>query len=171
MTEGIDRFRWSKFHPIGALPPPRRSHTCVQYGPNIYVFGGGTGIQALGDLWTLDVSQNPLNWEWVCLRQNPYPVKLSGKSKAEDDVYKRAAVQDRGGPGPAPRGYHTANVVKSSMIVVGGSNGAQCYNDIWICDLGMLTPVFLLLSDLMLYSVLYYDGLYRITYLEGNQHR
>jgi hypothetical protein len=39
------------------------------------------------------------------------------------------------GPGPSPRGYHTANVVHDTMVVMGGSNGASCYNDIWLFNL------------------------------------
>jgi hypothetical protein len=33
---------------------PRRTHTTVLYQNNI-VFGGGNGLQALNDVWTLDV--------------------------------------------------------------------------------------------------------------------
>ena len=42
------------------------------------------------------------------------------------------------GPRPTPRGYHTANLVNKSMVVIGGSDGSNCYNDVWILDLGIL---------------------------------
>jgi UDP-N-acetylglucosamine:LPS N-acetylglucosamine transferase len=38
-------------------PAPRRAHTAVLYNGKIYVFGGGNGLTALNDLWTLDVSR------------------------------------------------------------------------------------------------------------------
>lgn len=132
----VARFRWTRFNPRGVLPPPRRAHTCVMWDKRIFVFGGGTGAQALGDLWSLDVTEHPDNWEWVCLRTNPEPLRVASKAKTEDDVYKRARVHDHGGVGPSPRGYHTAAAVHSKMVVVGGSNGSQCYNDVWIFDLG-----------------------------------
>lgn len=133
---------------MGVLPPPRRSHSAVLHDTTIYVFGGGTGAQALGDLWALDVAPEPHDWQWVCLRTNPVPLRLPGKTKGEpvkeDDVYKRALVRDLGGPGPAPRGYHTANLVGSNMVVMGGSNGTQCYSDVWILDLGSIFHLFLI---------------------------
>lgn len=108
----------------------------------LYVFGGGTGSQALGDLWALDVSPEPRDWQWVCLRANPVPLRLPGQKKGEpakeDDVYKRALIRDHGGPGPSPRGYHCAIITQNTLIIVGGSNGTQCYNDVWFFDLGVI---------------------------------
>src|SRR3981081_1046226 len=46
--------KWSK-PPISGNknPVPRRAHTAVFYQNMIWVFGGGNGMQALNDLWTL----------------------------------------------------------------------------------------------------------------------
>ena len=38
-------------------PAPRRAHTAMLYSGKIYVFGGGSGLRVLNDLWTLDVSR------------------------------------------------------------------------------------------------------------------
>ena len=42
------------------------------------------------------------------------------------------------GEPPAPRGYHTANLVGNMMIVVGGSDGRECFSDVWCLHLGEL---------------------------------
>jgi Rab9 effector protein with kelch motifs len=95
------------------FPPPRRAHTAVYYKGKIWVFGGGNGMKALNDLWTLDVSgpMDKLRWEQV---------QTSSRR-------------------PSPRGYHTANLIGSVMIVVGGSDGRDCFSDVWALDLGTLS--------------------------------
>lgn len=45
-------------------------------------------------------------------------------------------VQVEGKKKPGPRGYHTANLVGNVMIVMGGSDGRECFSDIWCLDLG-----------------------------------
>lgn len=94
------------------VPPPRRAHTAVLYRGRIWVFGGGNGTQALNDLWTLEVghsaSVEKMKWEYVA---------TNGKM-------------------PSPRGYHTANLVGNVMVVMGGSDGKECFSDIWCLNLG-----------------------------------
>jgi len=68
---------------------------------------------ALGDLWTLDLTggwQKPLKWELV---------EISG-------------------PKPTPRGYHTANLINNTMVVMGGSDGKDYYTDVWLLNLDTL---------------------------------
>jgi Rab9 effector protein with kelch motifs len=98
--------------PTPPLPLPRRAHTAVLYRSKLYIFGGGNGVRALNDVWCLDtsVAVEKMRWEQV---------KTSG-------------------PRPGPRGYHTANLVANNMIVVGGSDGRECFSDIWVLNLGEL---------------------------------
>ncbi|KAI0063348.1 galactose oxidase [Artomyces pyxidatus] len=108
--------RWSKPQILNHkddIPPPRRAHTTVLYQGKIWVFGGGNGMQALNDVWTLDVSGSldKVRWEQVT---------VTGRKK------------------PSPRGYHTANLVGNVMIVVGGSDGRECFSDIWCLNLDTL---------------------------------
>ncbi|TFY73028.1 hypothetical protein EWM64_g10984, partial [Hericium alpestre] len=93
------------------VPPPRRAHTSVYYQGKVWVFGGGNGMQALNDLWTLDVSgpMDKMKWESV----------------------------DTGRKRPSPRGYHTANLIGNVMIILGGSDGRECFSDVWCLNLGM----------------------------------
>lgn len=103
--------RWTAPQPVpGAnIPPPRRAHTAVHYKNRIWVFGGGNGMTALNDVWALDINaQGEAVWE---------ELKTSRRR-------------------PSPRGYHTANLIGNVMVVVGGSDGRDCFSDVWALDLG-----------------------------------
>ncbi|KAI0351665.1 galactose oxidase [Trametes cingulata] len=112
--------RW--YHPLSSdtpeeqrtcvFPPPRRAHTSVLYKNKLWIFGGGNGSMALNDVWTLDLSGGleRLRWEQVETR----------------------------GKKPSPRGYHTANLIGSVMVIVGGSDGRECFSDIWCLNLETL---------------------------------
>lgn len=103
--------RWA--HPTfsHSIPASRRAHTAVLYKQKLWVFGGGNGMQALNDLWCLDVGCvfERMKWEEVETR----------------------------GRKPQARGYHTANIVGNVMVVVGGSDGKECFSDIWCLNLGL----------------------------------
>ncbi|KAJ7030160.1 hypothetical protein C8F04DRAFT_739155 [Mycena alexandri] len=102
---------WSRPPVTGPTPQARRAHTAVHYQGKIYIFGGGNGKSALNDLWTLDVSNiTKLHWQ---------ELETSGRK-------------------PKHRGYHTANLIGNAMIVVGGSDGKDCFDDIWCLNLGTL---------------------------------
>jgi len=101
----------------GPNPAPRRAHSALFYKGRIWVFGGGNGLTALNDLWTLDIpsgmglnSSRPMRWEEV----------------------------QTTGPKPNPRGYHTANLIGNVMVVIGGSDSKECYTDVWSLDLGRI---------------------------------
>ncbi|KIO21780.1 hypothetical protein M407DRAFT_57185, partial [Tulasnella calospora MUT 4182] len=94
-------------------PLPRRAHTAVLYRDTIDVFGGGNGHRALNDVWALDASvgMDKLKWEQVQTQ----------------------------GTKPGARGYHTANLVGNVLkIVLGGSDGRECFPDVWVLDLDKL---------------------------------
>lgn len=104
--------RWSHVHFPQGEPHPknRRAHTAVLYHNKIWVYGGGNGTHALDDLWTLTVNVplDKMRWE---------KVEVSGRK-------------------PTNRGYHTANIVGNVMVVLGGSDGSECFSDIWCLNLG-----------------------------------
>ncbi|KAI1811761.1 galactose oxidase [Poronia punctata] len=113
-------FRWHKPRIVGdQIPSPRRAHTACLYKNGIYVFGGGDGVRALNDIWRLDVSDpNKMSWRLV---------SSPDKSPTGD-----AGV---GVTKPKARGYHTANIVGSKLIIYGGSDGGECFNDVWVYDI------------------------------------
>ncbi|KAI0126434.1 hypothetical protein BJ170DRAFT_405878 [Xylariales sp. AK1849] len=108
-------FRWHRPRIVGDnTPSPRRAHTACLYKNGIYVFGGGDGVRALNDIWRLDVSDmSKMSWKLV-----------SGATSASPNRDNR----------PKARGYHTANMVGSKLIIYGGSDGGECFNDVWVYD-------------------------------------
>lgn len=95
-------------------PSKRRAHTTCLWEDKIIVLGGGDGARALDDVHMLDVSNNTpgttLKWE-----------KLQTTGVA-----------------PPARGYHTSNLVKDKLVVFGGSDGHDCFEDVHVLDLSML---------------------------------
>lgn len=117
-------FRWYKPKIVGdKVPSKRRAHTACLYKNGIYVFGGGDGVRALNDIWRLDVSDmNTMSWRLI-----------SGSSSSSLTANGRSggvAKEIR----PKARGYHTANMVGSKLIIYGGSDGGECFNDVWVYD-------------------------------------
>ncbi|PPQ68434.1 hypothetical protein CVT25_007827 [Psilocybe cyanescens] len=112
--------RWTRPHVVpgsnGRRPSARRAHSAVYYKGKIWIFGGGTGLTALNDVWTLEVAggagtpSKPMRWEEV------------------QTTSKR----------PGPRGYHTANLVGNIMVVIGGSDGKESFTDVWCLNLDTL---------------------------------
>ncbi|CZT47126.1 probable host cell factor 2 [Rhynchosporium secalis] len=117
-------FRWSK-PKIGGdrQPSKRRAHTACLWRNGIYVFGGGDGVRALNDVWRLDVADtNKMSWKLISA-----PSSASSEDKTK----------------PKARGYHTANMVGSKLIIFGGSDGGECFRDVWVFDVDtlMFSPV------------------------------
>ncbi|KAM7207714.1 Tip elongation aberrant protein 1 [Naviculisporaceae sp. PSN 640] len=118
-------FRWSKPRILGdKMPSKRRAHTACLYKNGIYVFGGGDGVRALNDIWRLDVSDiNKMSWKLV-----------SGPSSSSTDNSRSPVPGNGKDIRPKARGYHTANMVGSKLIIYGGSDGGECFNDVWVYD-------------------------------------
>lgn len=125
-------FRWTKPRIIGdRAPSKRRAHTACLYKNGIYVFGGGDGVRALNDIWRLDVNDlSKMNWKLV---SGP------SESTASNNSTKQAGNAIGVGSGkdlrPKARGYHTANIVDGKLIIFGGSDGGECFNDVWLYDI------------------------------------
>jgi hypothetical protein len=106
--------KWTHIHfpPDAPHPANRRAHTAVLYNNKIWVYGGGNGTNALDDVWTLSVNvpYDQMRWE---------EVKINGSDR------------------PGNRGYHTANLVGNIMVVLGGSDGSECFSDVWCLNLGV----------------------------------
>ncbi|EIN05797.1 galactose oxidase [Punctularia strigosozonata HHB-11173 SS5] len=104
--------RWTKpvfSHPI---PAPRRAHTTVHHKNKLWIFGGGNGMEALNDVWTLDVGVPIDRMRWELIETGPKK--------------------------PSPRGYHTANLIGNVMVVIGGSDGRECFSDVWLFNIDTL---------------------------------
>jgi len=115
------------------MPTKRRAHTACLYKNGIYVFGGGDGVRALNDVWRLDVSDtSKMSWKLISSATS-----ASSSSSSLEEKNK-----------PKARGYHTANIVGSKLIIFGGSDGGECFRDVWVFDIETSTfsPVSISLS-------------------------
>ncbi|KAK7751199.1 hypothetical protein SLS62_006884 [Diatrype stigma] len=120
------------------MPSPRRAHTACLYKNGIYVFGGGDGVRALNDIWRLDVSDpHKMSWKLISAPTTGSSGTSSsgagsGSGSSKDGTGAGAAAG--GLKAPKARGYHTANMVGSKLIIFGGSDGGECFNDVWVYD-------------------------------------
>ncbi|CEP08195.1 hypothetical protein [Parasitella parasitica] len=106
-----DTLVWSKPNiELDTRPSKRRAHTTCLWEDKIIVIGGGDGARALDDVHMLDIS-------------NPHAETLRWEK-----------LETSGAPPPA-RGYHTSNLVKDKLIVFGGSDGHDCFEDVHVLDL------------------------------------
>jgi N-acetylneuraminic acid mutarotase len=122
-------FRWSKAKVGGTLPSKRRAHTACLYRNGIYVFGGGDGVRALNDVWRLDVSDvSKMTWKLISAPTTSPPPTI------DKDGNETKVVDTK----PKARGYHTANMVGSKLIIFGGSDGGECFRDVWVFDVESL---------------------------------
>lgn len=113
----------------GAPPSRRRAHTACLYKNGIYIFGGGDGVRALNDVWRLDVSDlSKPSWKLI---SGPPSIRHVGASTTSlSSMSNKDQPQQR----PTARGYHTANMVGPKLIVYGGSDGDECFRDVWVFD-------------------------------------
>lgn len=129
-------FRWSKPKIAGErVPSKRRAHTACLYKNGIYVFGGGDGVRALNDIWRLDVNDlSKMSWKLVSSPSEGNATASPAKTSTPG-----AASASGVGSGkdlrPKARGYHTANIVDGKLIIFGGSDGGECFNDVWVYDI------------------------------------
>ena len=146
-------FRWSRPRILGdRAPSRRRAHTACLYKNGIYVFGGGDGVRALNDIWRLDVSDtSKMSWKLISGPSSPSPSSSSSaglnnnnNNATTSNNHTRPPPPPAGGrehsngsmqqQRPRARGYHTANMVGSKLIIYGGSDGGECFNDVWVYD-------------------------------------
>ncbi|TFK29105.1 galactose oxidase [Coprinopsis marcescibilis] len=106
----------------GDQPTGRRAHSAVYYKGRIWVFGGGNGLTALNDVWTMELGPN----------QAGVTLTTDGEKALKWEE------QHTTGRKPGPRGYHSATLVGDVMVVVGGSDGKECFTDIWLLNLETL---------------------------------
>jgi hypothetical protein len=110
----------------GQEPCRRRAHTACFYKNGIYIFGGGDGVRALNDVWRLDVADlNKPSWKLVSAAT---PSSSSSRAGGNGNSSSVDYIK------PHARGYHTANMVGSKLIIYGGSDGDECFKDVWVFD-------------------------------------
>ncbi|KAH0541860.1 hypothetical protein FGG08_003665 [Glutinoglossum americanum] len=126
-------FRYTKPKVGGVRPSKRRAHTACLYKNGIYVFGGGDGVRALNDVWRLDVSDmTKLSWKLISAPTSPSSKPTT--TQPGTTMTNGKSGRDQGTARPTARGYHTANIVGAKLIIFGGSDGVECFRDVWVFD-------------------------------------
>ncbi|XP_014675410.1 PREDICTED: F-box only protein 42-like [Priapulus caudatus] len=143
----------------------RFSHSSCYYNKSMYVFGGCTSnCTTFNDLWRFDLVTR--EWiRPLAMGTYPSP-KASASLVCHDDrlilfggysppgqfpFYQSSLFNKRvhvycpetnkwtcisTPSGPLPMAGHSATVISDCMIVFGGCQGAQCFNDVWSLNLG-----------------------------------
>ncbi|ORX59758.1 galactose oxidase [Hesseltinella vesiculosa] len=107
-SPSIDTLTWSQPRVKGRVCSPRRAHVTCVWRKKIVVVGGGDGDRPLADVHMLDIA-NPEEVTWATLAPT--------------------------GDAPVARGYHTGNLVGHRLVVFGGSDGMECFSDLYVLDL------------------------------------
>ncbi|EPS35664.1 hypothetical protein H072_10929 [Dactylellina haptotyla CBS 200.50] len=146
--------RYTKPKISGQIPSKRRAHTACLYKNGLYVFGGGDGVRALNDVWRLDVSDlNKMSWKQISSASGNTTIggaaAASTRNGKNPNASQTSLVNASGGTHapssgkpsnpvvklkPTARGYHTANMVQNKLIIFGGSDGVDCFKDVWVFD-------------------------------------
>eukprot|EP00741_Cyanophora_paradoxa_P007744 tig00001206_g7492.t1 len=112
---------WTRANLAGDCPAPRAYHSATLNGGKLYLFGGRAGDHFFDDINCLDVAT--LRWSKVDC--NP------GSSFPATPIRK---VGQASGEGPAARAYHTCVLWNYTLVVFGGFDGTNFYDDCWLFD-------------------------------------
>ena len=130
----LSTLTWSKPSVFGHVPSARRAHTAVWYKKKNWVvlFGGGNGSRALNDTYILECSDwERLNWKKLDAR---------GTKPRLRGYRELLCFQKADGLGNANDGRQSAldtmNLVDDTVLVFGGSDGVDCFSDVFVLDLG-----------------------------------
>lgn len=149
--------RYTKPKISGQIPSKRRAHTACLYKNGLYVFGGGDGVRALNDVWRLDVSDlNKMAWKQISSASGNTTIggsssstgSRNGKNASQTSLLSGTTAGGTHTPStsktsssnpvvklkPTARGYHTANMVQNKLVIFGGSDGVDCFKDVWVFD-------------------------------------
>lgn len=72
LRNGEDQAQWIIVPVVGTTPGRRYGHSLVYTKPYLLVFGGNTGNETVGDIWSLNVEKAPFQWHKLEVGQE-YP--------------------------------------------------------------------------------------------------
>jgi len=98
-----EKLVWHEMKCSGQIPGPRYGHSAHLFGSRMFIFGGkGPAGEHYKDVFFLDL----VEWVWVAVN----------------------TVSQ----GPSPRFYHASEAVGRKIVVHGGWNSKDVFDDIWI---------------------------------------
>ncbi|KAG8927063.1 Negative regulator of mitotic exit, partial [Tulasnella sp. 408] len=99
--------QWTKVAASGRAPQGRDGHVVGMYRSRFFIFGGQAGGEFFNDMWTLDLSSQPV-WDQCT---------VAPESKI-----------------PTPRSGHVCVTHGDRIYVFGGTDGHYLYGDTWCFD-------------------------------------
>ncbi|KAN0045305.1 hypothetical protein ACTA71_005682 [Dictyostelium dimigraforme] len=149
---------WTYIKTTGAIPGSRGYHSSVLLSNNrIGVFGGSDGNDCFSDFYVFDTNNS--SWSLFPV-SNPSPllsqscvtigktIVVFGGHNANDYINSlkffnldkfQWEEQTCSGILPQSRGYHCCCFVDHRLFVIGGYDGSQCFSDVQVLDLGVLS--------------------------------
>ncbi|RHY67197.1 hypothetical protein DYB30_003819 [Aphanomyces astaci] len=118
----LTTLEWRLVHGDGKQPRPRNNHASAVVDRKIYIHGGHDGSTWLSDFYVFDTETS--TWAEVV---RPWHLRPCGSC---------ICLQTTSGVGPSARACHTMSKVGGKLFVFGGFDGAHCFNDVDILDLG-----------------------------------
>jgi len=101
----VETSTWHDVRCAGEPPPPRYGHTATLVGRRMFVFGGrGENNVVLKDMYLLDLD------EWCWVKVNPTTTA------------------------PTSRFDHADVLIGNKIVIFGGWDGKQCFDDLWVFD-------------------------------------
>jgi N-acetylneuraminic acid mutarotase len=98
-----EKLVWHKMNCKGEIPPPRYGHSAHLLGSRMFIFGGkGRNGENYKDIYYLDL----VEWRWVAV--------------------------DTVSTGPSARFYHASELVGKRIVIHGGWNGHDVFEDLWV---------------------------------------
>jgi hypothetical protein len=157
-TLNLSSYEWTKQEPTGTNPSARYGHSSILYNDKMVVFGGNDGSNYLNDVCTLDLTQSPPVWNQITtsdpkpnarwfhssILYNDKMVVFGGYDNNNyNDVWTLDLTQSppvwnqitTSDPKPSARWFHSSILYNGQMVMFGGVDGSNYFNDVWILDL------------------------------------
>eukprot|EP01132_Coremiostelium_polycephalum_P001517 gene1517-1910_t len=152
-----ETLNWTFIKATGTLPGSRGYHSSVLFNGKIGVLGGSDGEECFSDFYLFDPSTTTWTRNNVT---NPSPllsqscvtigktIVVFGGHNASDYIntlkffnVEKCEWEEKTCTGitPLPRGYHSCCFVDHRLFVIGGYDGNQCFSDVQILDLGVMS--------------------------------
>lgn len=159
----LENREWTRVPPpvggpesANAAPSPRCEHSAVAVNSRIFYFGGFDGQKRLKDLYVFDTTT--LKWMRPTIQSKRVPGGRSGHKMVYlnnllwlfggidshgtylNDIYTLNLVKWQwssvpiAGKMPAPRAFHSMDVLKSRIAVFGGYSFSRCHDDVAVLD-------------------------------------
>jgi hypothetical protein len=141
LIDVVDSMVWNKPTVQCRLPiRPRYAHTANYHqATNSIIVVGGASLNgdAFGDVHTLNCGMSPFDWLLGCLMWLMAHTDTSRLLLWPTETFEWTRIKPSGDTF-TPRYLHTSVLYHQYLIVFGGTNGTDVFNDLFFLNLGMV---------------------------------